>query len=183
MFSPEIAVIINSFNRFSLLQKCLTSLIENLNAGFKEKFVIVVFEAGSKDGSYEYIENIKNNQFPHIDILTPGTNGDSFSAGINDASFFAIKKYSASLRYLFAYETDNFLQGHKAFKNACDLLQAKPDIGACGFSVKKHDGRSASPGCPFPSTTSFVIGQQLTAYLKLNETKPVWIKQGDFEYA
>ncbi|MFM6026037.1 MAG: glycosyltransferase family 2 protein, partial [Dolichospermum sp.] len=56
----ELAVIINSFNRLELLRESLPSVVESLNISLPQKYAIVVFDAGSTDGSIEFIQEFAN---------------------------------------------------------------------------------------------------------------------------
>jgi len=56
----ELVVIINSFNRCSLLERAMTSLTEALRSA-RFGSAIIVFEAGSSDGSLEFLKTWRDN--------------------------------------------------------------------------------------------------------------------------
>ena len=77
----ELVAIINSFNRRSLLEKAITSLTQSLrNASFGS--AIVVFEAGSTDGSAEFLKACQEkNPADHLIVIEGSAGARSFSDG------------------------------------------------------------------------------------------------------
>ena len=174
MNSKEIVIIINSFNRFALLKESINVLSNWPSSDFQEKCVVVVYEAGSTDGSIEWLQNEGKNKNIPIEIILPVLTDDtSFSAGINTSVAHAIKKYS-NLKYLLFYETDNQILNVKPLKQALSILQQRDDIAACGFTVKKHSGKSAGIGTQFPSVHHFLLGKKLVSRFHLDRLRLNW---------
>lgn len=184
MDNIEIVVIINSYNRLSLLKDSIDSLCSEMgksNIGF----AIVIFEAGSTDGSIEWINKFIENSNHKIFLLIANSDSDnSFSHGVNFACKFAIEKFN-SFKYFLLYETDNYLRSCKPIIDSKILLDGNPDIVACGYTVKKYNGSNAGFGISFPSIISFILGQQLSFLLKFNYPSPQWevLNENQFCYS
>ena len=165
--STELAVIINSCNRYELLSEALPSVLNSLYQ-LSIHSTIVVFDAGSTDGSVEFIHTYsqKTSDIP-IHCLTPSPEIDrSFSAGCNYAVAFAYQQYP-KLQYCFLYETDNLINNPSALTLAIQLLEKQENLAAVGFTVERCNNQKAGFGCRFPTIHSFIFGQQLTSLLKL----------------
>ncbi|MDF7820398.1 hypothetical protein P1X15_22440 [Runella sp. MFBS21] len=181
----DIAFVINSFNRFSLLKECLLALDWIPKSEFDGRIGVVVFEAGSTDGSLEWLQQSKGTlPFP-LEIVVPLPNDDtSFAAGLNAGVDAAINTFPA-LHYLVFYETDNQIQNERPLQQALDQLIQRNDVGACGFTVKKHSGKPAGLGSSFPTVGQFLIGRQLVNRLHLDRPTFQWVvneKGGRFSY-
>src|SRR5690554_4548132 len=108
MNNPDIAVIINSFNRLELLKSCIHVLSSWVGQStFNGRLVGIIYDAGSTDGSIEWLEGRADSfDFP-IEVILPAAGDDtSFAAGLNRGVAYAEKRFS-SLKYLLFYETDN----------------------------------------------------------------------------
>ncbi|EDX75198.1 glycosyl transferase, group 2 family protein [Coleofasciculus chthonoplastes PCC 7420] len=167
----ELAVIINSFNRLSLLREALPSVTQALKQTPIESAVII-FEAGSTDGSVQFIEDYSANiQQPQIICLCPSADTDrSFSAGCNFAVQFAAQKFPR-LKWCFFFETDNLIKNESALPLAMKLLEQEENLAAVGFTVETYDGRKAGFGSRFPTPLAFLVGQQLSQRLGLQQMK------------
>src|SRR5438477_6521250 len=163
----ELVTIINSFNRRSLLERAIASLTETLR-GARFGSAIIVFEAGSNDGSVEFLKTWReNNPADNLTVIEASADRRSFSAGVNTACAEAIGRFP-KCRWLFLYETDNCLTSAEPLDKAISLLQLQPQLGAAGFTVKQHDGKFFGYGMRFPSALSFLLGQNLAAQLNLH---------------
>lgn len=172
MNPAKLVVIVNSFNRLNLLKQALASLILALE---KLPFAsaIVVFEAGSTDGSIEWLGQFKDNldkqgrprEIISLELVIADRDNDtSFSAGVNKAVSRSCQIFP-QFEYLLFYETDNYLKSESPLLKAKELIDSRKELAGCGFTVKKHDGTDAGAGCPFPSVGSFLIGPQLSLIL------------------
>jgi len=163
----ELIAVINSFNRRALLERALTSLTETLrSAPFGS--AIIVFEAGSNDGSVEFLKTWRdNNPADNLSIIEAPTGRSSFSDGVNTGCAAAISRF-AKCHWLFLYETDNCLTSVEPLQKAIALLKIEPQLAAVGFTVKQHDGKFYGYGMRFPSALSFALGQNLAARLNLH---------------
>ena len=163
----ELVVIINSFNRCSLLERAMTSLTEALrNARFGS--AIIVFEAGSSDGSLEFLKTWRDNHPADNLMLIEGLpDRRSFSDGVNIACAAASARFR-NCHWFFLYETDNCLANVDPVAKAISLLQSQPQLAAAGFTVKQHDGKFFGYGMRFPSALSFALGQNLAAPLNFH---------------
>src|SRR3954469_19734670 len=162
----ELVAIINSFNRKALLERALLSLTEALcHAPFGA--ATVVFEAGSSDGSREFLEEWqRKNPSNSLLVITAPTKRASFSDGVNLGCSTALARFP-SCRWLLLYETDNFLAEINPISEAISLLEKEPGLAAAGFTVKRHDGSFAGYGIRFPSWLSLALGQPQAARLNL----------------
>ena len=163
--------VVNSFNRRALLETAISSLTHALRQ-LPFGTAIVVFEAGSIDGSVEWLREYQSScSVPEILVLSPAPGEDaSFAAGVNAGCRHAIGRYP-ELEWLFLFETDNRIAGSEPITLATKLLNSHPQVGAAGFTVTKCSGEPAGFGCSFPSVPQFLIGQQLTSILGLDRPR------------
>jgi GT2 family glycosyltransferase len=174
---PSVSVIVSSFNRISLLRDALASLDRVLADGRLQSSV-VVFDAGSTDGSVALVESFRAKYAQgRVHLLRPSQGDDtSFAAGLNAACEFALRVQAAD--YLLFFETDNFARDGEPFVRAVRLLEREQAIAAAGFVVRKRDGSRAGFGEPFPTTLAFVLGQQLSGWLGLTTPRIIWMDGG-----
>jgi len=164
----RLVAILNSFNRVHLLRQALPSLAGAL-AECPFQTAIVAFEAGSTDGSLEWLaEYQKRVEAAPVEVLRPAAGADrSLSAGVNAAARYSLQKFP-HLEWLFLFETDNLISGGAPMLAALEVLKNIPDLAAIGFTVKKRSGEGAGFGCSMPTVTQFVLGQQVTNWLRLD---------------
>ncbi len=163
----ELVAVINSFNRRPLLERAVVSLTSALRAA-RFGAAIIVFDAGSKDGSLEFLKEwCENNPADNLGVIEATNSRRSFSDGVNIACADAIARFPKT-RWLFLYETDNGLLNIGPLEKGITLLQREPQLAACGFTVKHYDGNFFGYGMRFPSTLSFALGQNLAALCNLH---------------
>lgn len=166
--SVEFAAIINSFNRKSLLERALASLTAALRK-LETGSAIVVFDADSNDGSVEFLRNWSEaNPSDNIVLIESGTSSVSFSEGVNRACAVALEKFP-DCRWLFLYETDNWLGDVDPIQDAVRLLERESRLAAAGFTVKRHSGEFCGYGIRFPTVLSLALGLNLSARWKLEQ--------------
>ncbi|MEO0734313.1 MAG: hypothetical protein AAFZ52_15865 [Bacteroidota bacterium] len=167
----ELAVLINSFNRLSLFKDALAALNGWLPADPKwyDKVAVVVYDAGSTDGTQEWLAAQKEKTAFPIEVVTPRSAEEdtSFAAGLNTIAATAIERFP-KLKHLLFYETDNQILSAEPLTRAADVLENSTDLAACGFTVKKVDGQPAGIGAPFPSAWKFLLGPKVVHYLQLD---------------
>ena len=118
----ELVAIINSFNRRSLLERAIRSLSGALRSA-QFGSAIVVFEAGSTDGSAEFLRTWdENHPADNLMLIEPAADHRSFSAGVNAACSAALARFR-KCRWLFLYETDNCLANVEPLEKAISLLE------------------------------------------------------------
>ena len=163
----ELVAIVNSFNRRQLLERAIKSLTDSLRTA-RFRWAVVVFEANSDDGSAEYLKAWReNNPGDNFFVIQASSEHHSFSDGVNEACAFAIARFP-NCRWLFLYETDNYLMNIGPLEKAISLLELEPQLAAAGFTVKKYDGSFFGYGMRFPSTLSFALGQNLAGLYHLH---------------
>ena len=163
----ELVAIINSFNRRSLLERAVASLTDALGSA-QFGSAIIVFEAGSNDGSAEFLGTWRENHpADNLFVIEASADRRSFSDGVNIACAHAIARFPRC-RWLFLYETDNCLTSAEPLEKAISLLEAESQLAAAGFTVKQHDGTFCGYGMRFPNTLSFALGQNLATRLNLH---------------
>lgn len=165
--SVELVAIINSFNRCALLERAISSLTNCLRrAQFGS--AIVVFEAGSTDGSVEFLQSWRDdNPGDNLVLVKPLEDRSSFSEGVNAACAEAIARFP-NARWLLFYETDNYLADLDPIQKAIALLKQQPNLAAAGFTVRQHDGTFFGYGMRFPGALSFALGQNVAAKMGLH---------------
>lgn len=167
----QLVALVNSFNRLALLQAALQSLADAL-AQCPWPSAIVVFEAGSNDGSAAWLEEFgRSRPGVALRVIAAATGEDtSFAAGCNRAAAVAAREFTES-KWWFLFESDNLLRSAEPLPKAVALLQKEPSLGAVGFAVTKLDGTPAGYGCPFPTVAQFVLGPKLTYRLRLDRPR------------
>ena len=164
----EFVAVINSFNRKELLRRAIESLTQALR---KAQFgsAIVVFEAGSTDGSVELLRawssTSPNDNLVLIESATPDS---SFSEGVNRGGALALERFP-ECRWLFLYETDHWLGSGDSIDQSIRLLEHEPLLAAAGFTVKRHSGEFCGYGMRFPTALSLTLGLNLSALWKLDQ--------------
>jgi len=177
----ELAVIINSFNRVELLKDAIASVTEALRLS-DQAGGIFVFEAGSNDGSLQFLKKEKRKSKVPIRVIEPGPGENtSFAAGVNRAIREAEAQLS-DLEWCLLYETDNYLKRPEVLQEALDLIQRRPELSSLGFTVEQHDGVKAGYGEQFPTATSFVLGQTLSSMLGLHGPDPTWKEEAGHRF-
>src|SRR6202166_3583399 len=91
----RIAVIINSFNRLSLLKLSIDALIKWVpNSEFSGEVHLVIFDAGSTDGTIDWINSQIDKLLLPINLLIPKAGDDtSFAAGLNSGVSYVINTF------------------------------------------------------------------------------------------
>ncbi len=170
-----IAVIINSFNRLSLLQSAVKAIQSWYTPSFPYKIKFVVFDAGSSDGSIAWCKEVRASGVS-LDLIIPVEGEDtSFAAGLNAGVNYAVANFQ-DLTYLLFYETDNCIDSAQPLQNAVAVLEKLPSLGACGFTVKKYDGTNAGAGMPFPTLFNFLVGKNIVHKFQLESIPYKWQK-------
>jgi GT2 family glycosyltransferase len=167
----ELVAVLNSYNRIALLKKGLPSLLEALSSAPCEA-AVVAFDAGSTDGSREWLTGLAaESDIPvHLVLPEPGA-GTSISHGQNAVFEFARVRYPG-LKWLFFFDSDNWLESPRPLGVALQLLQNEPQLAAAGFTVRRYNGAPVGYGCPFPTVTEFVLGPHLAGRLLLDRPRP-----------
>jgi GT2 family glycosyltransferase len=175
MRNIDIAIIINSLNRFVLLKESLIALSVWIpNSKFNNRFVVVVYDAGSTDGSVTWLKEEAPKLGFLLEVIIPKAGDDtSFASGINSGVAYAVKSYP-SLKYLLFYETDNQILELKPLEGALVQLEKRERLAACGFTVRLHGGGSAGVGQPFPSILNFALGKNIVDRLHLEKAFFKW---------
>ena len=170
----QIVGIVNSFNRLSLLQEALPSLCTALEQSGLAAGV-VVFEAGSDDGSQAWLaEQVAASNRVPVKVIGVASGGDtSFSAGLNQACRCALEQL-AVCEWLLFFETDNWISGPEPLQHAVALLREQPELAGAGWTVRRRNGGRVGFGCSFPQVVEFVLGQQLTLRLKLDQRQKLF---------
>lgn len=161
----NLVALVNSCNRLALLRTAVPSLRAAL-ADWPGGAAVVVFDAGSTDGSREWIAQ-EADQTPGVplELLTPAPGeARSFAAGLNAAAAAALVRHRQAA-WLLCFETDNWIAGGRPLRAAAALLAEQPGLGAAGFTVRRHDGAPAGYGARFPTVAGFVLGPQLSLRL------------------
>ena len=170
MNQVELVAVVNSFNRIGLLKKSLRALAKALKeSGLRS--AIVVFDAGSTDGSREFVETFPREDALPVDCLGPeGKRGSSFSEGVNAAVEHSLLEYPEA-EWILLWETDNRTENMNAIPTAAALLKKESTLAGTGFTVEKDTGDKGGFGASFPTLTSFLAGRQLAHALGLEKER------------
>lgn len=176
----KIVIIVNSYNRYSLLKNALETICDLLKVSeFEKECAICVFDAGSQDGSREFLDEFKSRSSVPIELIYPQKGADtSFSAGVNSAVELS-KSIWPDLEYYLLYETDNQFESLKPLDHAFKLIETHEELAGVGFTVKKFDGRGAGIGMCFPRLWQFLIGPELTHIFGFDRNRFQWHTEAD----
>ena len=161
--SVETTAIINSLNRLELLRGALTALTAALRQAPELKAAVVVYEAGSTDGSREFLETWqREHPEDRLEIVTPAPGaGTTFSDGVNDGCRAALQRFPGT-RFLLLYETDNWIAGPLPLLQAREVLLVQPELAAAGWTSRRHTGQNTGYAMRFPRLLALVAGGPLT---------------------
>jgi GT2 family glycosyltransferase len=177
----QIAILINSFNRLELLQSSLSALEAWISKNPDDFGCrIYVFDAGSTDGSLDFL---RERTTPKFHLLTPAPGQDSSIAGGFNAAAAAALSNPVGTTHLLLYETDNAIHSADAVKSALAELDARSELAACGFTVRRHDGRPAGVGMQFPRLRSFLLGQRLSQFFHMDRVPYRWEASGKGKFS
>jgi GT2 family glycosyltransferase len=182
--SPVLVAIVNSYNRLDLLRNAMSSLVHALE-DLQVCSTVVVFDAGSTDGSRQWLEEFTNDQhrIPVHRVYPKFGDDTSFSAGVNAAWEYVIERFNG-VRYLLLFETDNWLSNSAPILDGIALLEHETHLGVVGFTVEKYSGASAGYGCSFPSLFEFLLGPQFASLLRVDQLAlPTWRHYGTSRWA
>lgn len=134
--TPDVSVIVVSFNTCNLLRECLASL-QNEYAGIEAETIVVDNVSG--DGSAEMVER----EFPAVRLIRSDVNL-GFAAANNRAFTLARGRYFVLLN------SDAFLHPG-ALRMAIGHMDAAPDVGLGGARLVGRDGTGQPSARCFPS--------------------------------
>lgn len=160
-----LVALINSFNRCDLLDGCLSTLSAALSK-LPIPTAILVYDAGSKDGSREFVKAFAAKSPVPLHLYEASKTEDtSFSAGLNTAAKEANKLYPQVKRY-FIYETDNFISNPEAIPKAMKFMDEHADVAVVGFTCQKHAGHYTGSGDQFPTPWEFILSPPVVMRLR-----------------
>jgi GT2 family glycosyltransferase len=120
---PELIVVIGTRNRKEILEKCLKALIGKINTSHQ----IIVIDAGSTDGTIEYLQTVKG-----IHLVCDGR-------PIGQAQSYNRVFRSVNCRYICWLSDDNVvLPG--MLDTAIHILRKNDNIGLVALKVKDVTG-------------------------------------------
>jgi GT2 family glycosyltransferase len=158
----ELAFVINSFNRLALLPRAVGSLYAHLRPLPSD---VVVVDDGSTDGSAEWVAKaIASGKYPGLRLLQPAQKV-AFAGGVN------LGFLNTSAPYVCLFETDNVALDNGIWR-AVPYLRAHSTVAGVGFRVVTANGAPAANAMAFPAPLAFVLGQQVTARLGLENARP-----------
>jgi GT2 family glycosyltransferase len=120
---PELFIVIGTRNRKKILKKCLNALVGRI----KTKHQIIVIDAGSTDGTIEYLKNTKE-----INLICDG-------APIGQAQSFNRIFRSLKGQFICWLSDDNVVQ-HGMLDSAVNILRKNKKVGLVALKVKDVKG-------------------------------------------
>lgn len=142
--TPDLSIIVLSWNVADLLAGCLRALPEAAGEWWERTEVVVVDNA-STDGSAEMVRA----DFPHVRLLDLNVNL-GFSGG-NNAGILAARG-----KYIFLLNADTAAQP-RSIELLADYLDTEPDVGIVGPRLLNPDGTLQSSRRRFPTIATALI--------------------------
>jgi GT2 family glycosyltransferase len=127
--SPQVAVVVVSYNTRELLISCLSSIFESTNPADVE---IIVVDNASTDGSREAV----NQTYPQVLLIANPSN-----LGFGVACNQAIK--SSTAPFILLLNSDATIT-KQSFRALYEVMNANPRCGAAGCRVVNSDGMPAT---------------------------------------
>lgn len=134
--SPDLSVVIVSFNTVKLLRECLETLYREVQGLDIETFVV---DNCSRDGSPEMVEA----EFPQVQLIRSQVN-----LGFAGANNVAFRK--ACGKYVVLLNSDAFLKPG-ALQISFEKMEAHPSVGLAGGLLVGRDGSWQPSARMFPS--------------------------------
>jgi GT2 family glycosyltransferase len=123
--TPQVSIIILSYNTSNLIQKCLASVFAHIKS---VNFEVIVVDNASKDDSVARIKK----EFPKVTLIESKENL-GFGNGIN------LGAKSAKGEYLLFLNSDAEIEVD-VFENMVQFMQSDEKIGILGGKLVNHDG-------------------------------------------
>lgn len=142
MQSPELTIIIVSWNAKQYLQSCLESLRESLDAGFCNAIVV---DNDSKDGSAEVAEKYH----PAVSVIRSSVN-----LGFARANNLALARVSAPFGMFLNSDT---VVSRAALEKLLAIMKSRSEFWICGCQHVDASGNLQNPFGRFPSLKSEFI--------------------------
>jgi GT2 family glycosyltransferase len=140
--SPDLSVIIVSWNTQGLLRDCLESLFQS---GATSRLEVFVVDNHSQDGSPDMVEAV----FPEVRLIRNGRNA-GFAAANNQAIRLATG------RHVLLLNSDTLV--HSGVIDASiDYMDANPQVGAMGCRVLNGDGSVQTTCSQFPTLSNLLL--------------------------
>ena len=165
MVSPEITVIICTYNTKDLTLKCLDNLKKSID-DLGKKVETIVVENGS-DGTGTIIKN----KYPWVKLLEPKTN-TGFAKGNN----LGIKVANKSSKYYLFLNTDALVE-EKTLSESVDFMEKNVECSAFGCKLKFADGRMQPSGGYLPNplnTTLWMLGMDSLSTQKVHPKSEIF---------
>lgn len=122
--NEKLAIILGTYNRLPMLKKCLNSFLGKI----KTDYTVTVIDAGSTDGTLEYLHRFKKKIYIVMD-------GEKIGQTKSLNKVLALMKS----KYFCWISDDNVLQP-EIFDKAVRILDTHDDIGMVGLKVKDVTG-------------------------------------------
>lgn len=166
--SPELTVIIPSWNTLSLTRDCLSSLTSKDHNCSLE---IIVIENGSTDGSLEMIKS----EFPEVRLIV-NANNEYYSHACNQGA------HAAHGRFLCFLNSDTVVFPN-SLRLMIDFLSANSDYGAVAPQLVNLDG-SVQPICRrFPTLMEVITDQFSLEYCRKAKEYRARASMQDFDHS
>ena len=144
--TPDLSIIIVSYNTRALLQACLASVYADLGQGSASVAAeVIVVDNASSDGSVAMMRE----QFPQAMLIESGAN-----LGYGGGANLGLKQ--ANGRYLMLLNSDTLVQD-SALRHLVAFMDTHPDAGACGPRLLNPDGSLQRSAFRFPTITQIVL--------------------------
>lgn len=168
----DTSVIILIHNNSSIIERCLTTLIEHCSKLITE---IIVVDNASTDGGAELVEQ----KFPNVKLVRNPANGCSSGRNLG-------VKHSKG-KYLVFFDSDQWFVGAASFVEARAILEKNAVVGMIGWNAGWFDATRTDLGgaiadyCPNRAMNSVALRQGYRSDIGFLGTSGLWMRRETFE--
>jgi GT2 family glycosyltransferase len=159
--SPELGVVLGTYNRLELLQRCVSSILAETRTSFR----LYITDAGSTDGTVEYLRSLGDERIEPILV----------GRKLGQARAYNDVFRGLDTRFVCWLSDDNVVVD-RGLDAACAILRRDDRIGMVGLKVKDLRG-------PFASA-AYIGGLSIIGILNVNQgmlPTPLLQKLGGFD--
>ena len=161
MDEVTLSILVVSHNQYSMLPRCLNSILEQ---DIKYTFEIVISDDNSSDGTWDLICDFQK-QHPSIIVATRCNSDDCNPVTISErCGWNKLNAYLHSRgKYLVNIDADDYIRGKDIYQQQISLLEKHPMCSLCmQRTLSIQEGTDIANGVAWPSSPLLVDGNILS---------------------